>query len=132
MLIKTVKCSVHTDLFHTKEHFADCRIWCVLKNILLRRKCFSVGSNGLHIIFCKIAIMSMGVCISLSIYMSMRFSTDREKHFWYAIFVKSDDCTMIVRCNLKWIFIASMETVIVCVSMCMFRCVVHINNPPFA
>ena len=125
LLIKTVKRSVHANLFHTKNHFTDCRIRSVLKNILLRRKCFPVGSNSLHIIFCEITIMSMRVCISFSVYMSMCLSADRKKHFRHAIFVKSNDCSMVVWCNLKWIFISSMVTVTMCVFVCMFCCVFH-------
>ena len=50
LFIETVKYSVATDLFHTKNHFTHSRVRSLLDNILLSRPCFTILSNGFKII----------------------------------------------------------------------------------
>ena len=50
LFIETVKYSVATDLFHTKNHLTHGRVRSLLDNILLSRPCFTILSNSLKII----------------------------------------------------------------------------------
>ena len=50
LFVKTIKYCIATNLLHTKNHFAYSRIWCLFNYILFCRPCFTILSNGFHVI----------------------------------------------------------------------------------
>ena len=50
LFVETVKHCITTNLLHAKNHFAYSRIWCLFNYILFCRPCFTILSNGFHVI----------------------------------------------------------------------------------
>ena len=50
LFVETIKHCITTDLLHAKNHFTYRRIWCLFNYILFCRPCFTILSNGFHVI----------------------------------------------------------------------------------
>ena len=90
MFVKTIKSSIATDLFHTKNHFTYRRIRRFVQNVLFGGKSFAIFRNGFHVVVNvamymrmivvmrmyvvgeTIMFMVVVVCVIMSVFMSMR------------------------------------------------------------
>ena len=80
LTVKSVKGRVAAKLLHMQQHFAHCRIRCLLQYILPGGEGLTVGGDCLHIILyaavgmrmCSIMVVRVPVCVLMDVIVGMR------------------------------------------------------------